>query len=156
MHRLALVIAFTLGTMGLALAQAPAAEDHSAHHPPSPSQAAPAPSDSQSGHAAQSKPQSEQESGGAAADPQMRVMMQGMMQMMQGMQGMMRMMHQQAQPEQRQTVGRAQMMQDCPMMSRAGGTPADATTMLAMMQMMQGMMQMMQSHMQSGGDHGGH
>ena len=146
MHRLALVIAFVLGTIGYAFAQA--AHDPS-HHPPQGDVPA-----------AQSKPQSGQGSGSATDGPPPQGTMQGMMHMMQGMQGMMRMMHQRAQSEQRQPA-RMQTMHDCPMMSRASGataempqtsdTASDETTMRAMMQMMQGMMQMMQSQMQSQG-----
>jgi hypothetical protein len=146
MHRLTLVIAFVLGTISYAFAQAPAADPH---HPAegTASQSFGAQSDVQSG-----KPQSGQGSGSATSEPQAREMMQGMMHMMQGMQGMMRMMHQHSQLEQRQ-----QPMQDCPMMPRSSATTemprssvatADETTMRAMMQMMQGMMQMMQSQMQ--------
>jgi hypothetical protein len=149
MNRLALVIAFTLGTIGFAFAQAPAADDHSAHHQTQDAASAP--------QSEQTKPQSEQSPNGTTGGPPMRGMMQGGMTqgMMQMMQGMMRMMHQQAQAEQKQQA-RPQTMQDCSMMPRGGGTTADATTMQAMMQtqammqMTQGMMQMMQSQMQSG------
>ena len=140
MRRLALAIVFTLGTIGLGLAQAqtPATDDHSAHHPAQDSAPVPQASPAQPG-----------QSSGGAMGGQPRAMMQGMMQMMQGMQGMMRMMHQQAQPDQRQTA-RAPAMQECPMMFGGAGTSSDSATMQAMMQMMQGMMQMMQSQMQSG------
>ena len=142
MQRLALVIAFVIGTINYAFAQAPAADPH---HPAQDA----APASQSSGVQSDGKPQSGQGSGSA---PQMRSMMQGM-------QGMMSMMHQQAQSEQRQPA-RMQAMQDCPMMmprttgtteemSRSSGATSDETTMRAMMQMMQGMMQMMQSQMQS-------
>ena len=153
MQRLALVIAFVIGTINYAFAQAPAADPH---HPAQDA----APASQSSGVQSDGKPQSRQGSGA----PQMRSMMQGMMGMMQGMQGMMSMMHQQAQSEQRQPA-RMQAMQDCPMMmprttgtteeiSRSSGATSDETTMRAMMQMMQGMMQMMQSQMQSQGQRG--
>jgi hypothetical protein len=150
MHRLVLLIAFTLGAFGIAFAQSPGAEDHTVHHPPAASQ--PGQSNVQSGQAAQHNSQAGQPSAGATAGPPTSGMMQGMMQMMQGMQGMMRMMHQQTQTEQRQTA-RTQIMHDCPMMARGHGPTADVTTMQGMMQMMQAMMQMMQSHMQSGQGH---
>ena len=160
MHRLTLAIALLLGTISIALAQSPAPEDHSAHHPAQGTapalQAPPAQSEVKSGQEAESKPRSAQASGGATGPqmggtmgPQMGGMMPGMMQMMQGMQGMMRMMHPQAQAEQMQP-GRTQPRQNCPMMLGATGDAADATRMQAMMQMMQGMMQMMQAQMQSG------
>ena len=153
MHRLMLVFAFTLGTIGFAFAQAPAVDDHSAHHPAQETapatQSSPAQSDVQSGQAAQSKPQSGQASGGAMDGRSARGMMPGMMQMMQGMQGMMRMMHQQTQAEHQQPA-RPQTRRDCPMMSGGSGAAADPTSMQAMMQMMQAMMQMMQAQMQPG------
>jgi hypothetical protein len=149
MHRLALVIAFVLGTIGYAFAQAPAGDPH---HPTQ--------GDVQSGQATQSEPKSGQGSGSATDGPQPQGTMQGMMHMMQGMQGMMGMMHQRAQSEQRQPA-RMQTVQDCPMMLRTNAasaempqtseTASDETTMRAMMQMMQGMMQIMQSQMQSQG-----
>ena len=132
MHRLTFVVAFTLGTIGLAFAQAPAGEDHSAYHPaqesaaPSPSSPAPPP---------------------GATGTQPPAMMQGMMQMMQGMQTMMRVMHQQATSDQKPT---APAMQNCPMMPRDSGAAADPTSMQAMMRMMQDMMRVMQSHMSHG------
>jgi hypothetical protein len=134
MYRLMFVIAFTLGTIGLALAQAPAGDDHSAHHP-APGGAAAAPT-------SPAPP-----SGATGGQPP--AMMQGMMQMMQGMQTMMRTMHQQAPSDQKQT-GQPPTMAGCSMMSRSGGGPADTTSMQAMMRMMMDMMQMMQSQMQSG------
>jgi hypothetical protein len=67
MHRLALVMAFILGTAGYAFAQAPAADPH---HP--------AQGAVQSGHPAQGKPGSDSATGG----PQPQGTMQGMMQMM--------------------------------------------------------------------------
>ena len=70
MHRFAVVIAFVLGTIGYAFAQAPAADPH---HPTQ--------GDAQSGQAAQSKPQSGQRIG-QRNGPQPQGTMQGMMQMM--------------------------------------------------------------------------
>lgn len=139
MHRIALVVAFTVGTIGLAFGQASTAEDHSAHHPAQ-----------NSATSSQAQPGSSS-AGATSGEP--RAMMQGMMQMMQGMQGMMGKMHQQAQSDQKQT-SQALAMQNCPMMSHGSAAPSDSTTMQAMMQMMQGMMQMMQSQMQSGQGHG--
>jgi hypothetical protein len=134
MHRFTLAVAFTLATIGLALAQAPAGEDHSAHHP---------------GQGSGSSPPTSAAPSPGTTGGQPPAMTQGMMQMMQGMQTMMRTMHQQAPSDQKQT-GQPSMMAGCPMMSRGGGTAADTTNMQAMMRMMMDMMQMMQSQMQSG------
>src|SRR5262249_48691625 len=125
MHRFTLAVAFMLGTMGLALAQAPAGDDHSSHHP------------AQGGESA--APTSPAPPGGATGTQP-----PAMMQMMQGMQTMMRTMHQPTPSDQKQT-GQPPTMAGCSMMSRGGGTAADATSMQAMMRMMMDMMQMMQS-----------
>jgi hypothetical protein len=98
MNRLALVIAFTLGTIGFAFAQAPAADDHSAHHQTQDAASAP-----QSEQTQQARPQTMQDcsmmprGGGTTADA---TTMQAMMQtqaMMQMTQGMMQMMQSQMQ-----------------------------------------------------------
>lgn len=144
MRRLALAIGLALAVNGSAFAQAPAADEHSAHHPTqgaaSASQSLPA----KSGQAAQGMPQPTQGSGGAAGGAAAPGMMHGMMQMMQGMQGMMgMMMHRRVQGEQMQMPD-TRGMQDCAPMSRGDPTVSEAETMRGMMQMMQGMMQMMQ------------
>jgi len=131
MHKLTFVIVFTLGAIGIAFAQAPAGEDHLAHHPaqesaaPPPNSPAPPP-------------------GATGAQPP--AMMQGMMQMMQGMQTMMQTIHQPNPPDQKPTA-QAPAMQDCRMMPRGGGAATDLASMQAMMRMMQDMMRMMQSQM---------
>jgi hypothetical protein len=112
MRRIALVVAFTVGMIGLAFGQASTAEDHSAHHPAQ-----------NSATSSQAQPGSSS-AGATSGEP--RAMMQGMMQMMQGMQGMMGKMHQQAQSDQKQS-SQALAMQNCPMMSHGSAASSDSS-----------------------------
>ena len=115
MHRLALVIAFALGTIGFAFAQAPPLTGITRHKGTC--------NPARQRRASLNRASIRRCDGRTSAARTM----QGMMHMMQGMQGMMRMMHQRAQSEQRQPA-RTQTMQDCPMMVRTSGVTGRCPT----------------------------